>query len=686
MKKFRFSMYTLMGAALALGASAAILNVSKESKPVLADNPEVFYIGNHNLLENPICNDYGGTAVLTEESGEYVLTLTDFNNNGIIRNANPGSAETFFSGLSYHNPTKNLTIRVSGTCTIYNADTSATGHDNNIGIYVATSFATPFVLNIEGVDGTNPKLITSSPAYQGDSFAFICASTSSGTLGTVNVSDCVIEATAGASVNSYGLYFVGCQLNVLDGADITATSNGVNDSAATPGDLSVGIYADAYNQTAGKVVATAGNVTSNAHSWGMRITKGNASVTNGRLIAQGGTSVNQTSAGIYLNEGSLFVREDADVTAIGGNISSPADSNSRSAGVFMIDTDNDNADIDANANYFYAATLYTGTYGFAVNFYILPRTTGYGSASNVFTNPTTITPSNPPARQWVTYKQILFVKQAQFDLETESADYDGNPHAALSLTDVRPTSYTAQFRVDGSSEWSSDIPEFTDANEDGYVVYYRVQCAFCDLVEGHITFQIFKSSPSITTLPTKAADFTADGQAHPLATAGVVEGGTIMYSVNDGDYSATIPTATNAGTYSVSYKVAGDANHDDTEPVSLGTVTVSSAPVPPEPGPTPVPPEPTPTPSDNGSGLPGWAIALIVVGSLLLACCAAIVLLFVFWPRYVVDSANKVIIRTILVFKKDDKVYLVSNKCKLVKAEKANVYKTKEEAEKALNK
>ena len=47
-------------------------------------------------------------------------------------------------------------------------------------------------------------------------------------------------------------------------------------------------------------------------------------------------------------------------------------------------------------------------------------------------------------------------------------------------------------------------------------------------------------------------------------------GGTMQYSLTEnGTYSQNIPTGTNAGTYTVWYRVIGDANHNDTVPASV---------------------------------------------------------------------------------------------------------------------
>ena len=56
-----------------------------------------------------------------------------------------------------------------------------------------------------------------------------------------------------------------------------------------------------------------------------------------------------------------------------------------------------------------------------------------------------------------------------------------------------------------------------------------------------------------------------------------VNGGELQYAFSeDGTYSTSLPTVTEAGIYSVYYKVVGDRNHNDTEPVKIN-VTVSKA-------------------------------------------------------------------------------------------------------------
>ena len=64
-----------------------------------------------------------------------------------------------------------------------------------------------------------------------------------------------------------------------------------------------------------------------------------------------------------------------------------------------------------------------------------------------------------------------------------------------------------------------------------------------------VTVVVAKISADITTAPT-ANTLTYNGTAQALVTAGTAVGGTLMYSLaEDGEYSANIPTGTEADTY-----------------------------------------------------------------------------------------------------------------------------------------
>ena len=87
--------------------------------------------------------------------------------------------------------------------------------------------------------------------------------------------------------------------------------------------------------------------------------------------------------------------------------------------------------------------------------------------------------------------------------------------------------------------------------------------------------------------PTANPGLTYNGEEQKLINHGHVEGGNMLYRLENGLYSTTLPTATNAGRYTVYYKVVGDATHNDTAEQSI-TVTIGKAPLTGTPTFTPV--------------------------------------------------------------------------------------------------
>lgn len=82
---------------------------------------------------------------------------------------------------------------------------------------------------------------------------------------------------------------------------------------------------------------------------------------------------------------------------------------------------------------------------------------------------------------------------------------------------------------------------------------------------------------SVTSAPTAVPDLIYTGSAQSLVTAGTAQHGTLKYRLGDtGDFTTTIPTATNAGEYTVQYFVDGTGCFDDTEVESVN-VTIAQA-------------------------------------------------------------------------------------------------------------
>ena len=126
--------------------------------------------------------------------------------------------------------------------------------------------------------------------------------------------------------------------------------------------------------------------------------------------------------------------------------------------------------------------------------------------------------------------------------------------------------------VEGTFEWTNPSTkpdkagdyqaEWTFTPAKGYEEYATVT--------GTVTIKVNKATPTFTA-PTAQENLTYTGQEQALITAGsVMDYGTMQYSLTEnGTYSQDIPAGTDAGAYTVWYRVIGDANHNDTAPASV---------------------------------------------------------------------------------------------------------------------
>ena len=137
----------------------------------------------------------------------------------------------------------------------------------------------------------------------------------------------------------------------------------------------------------------------------------------------------------------------------------------------------------------------------------------------------------------------------------------GTDEALLSLTGLTGNSAKKLYYITASS--TAADKDHTTAGKSGEMSAVKS----IDIKE-HI-------APSVTA-PT-ASTLTYNGTAQPLITAGSTSGGRMEYRLGDtGDYSADVPMATDAGTYTVWYKVVGDDTHDSVAEQSL-SVSIAKA-------------------------------------------------------------------------------------------------------------
>ena len=93
--------------------------------------------------------------------------------------------------------------------------------------------------------------------------------------------------------------------------------------------------------------------------------------------------------------------------------------------------------------------------------------------------------------------------------------------------------------------------------------------------EGNLTV-ILGEAAAVTTAPQGKAGLSYNAAAQALVSAGMADGGTLMYALGDDDetepssgWNETVPTAIDADTYYVWYKVFGNETHDDSDAVCI---------------------------------------------------------------------------------------------------------------------
>ena len=137
------------------------------------------------------------------------------------------------------------------------------------------------------------------------------------------------------------------------------------------------------------------------------------------------------------------------------------------------------------------------------------------------------------------------------------------------------TGGTLQYTLGASDgTYSSTIPKATEAGI--YYVWYKVIGDEEHRSTDPTSIEVMiKENTKPTALITKAPegkDLTTNGETQELVYAGEASGGTIEYGVGitrPSSFSSTIPTATNAGTYTVWYRAKGDEEHSNSAVQSL---------------------------------------------------------------------------------------------------------------------
>ena len=148
--------------------------------------------------------------------------------------------------------------------------------------------------------------------------------------------------------------------------------------------------------------------------------------------------------------------------------------------------------------------------------------------------------------------------------------YDGAAHALVTAGETAHG--TVEYRLGEDDEWSATVPSVTDSGT--YSVYYRIKGddSHSNLeAEAPISVTVAKADVTVTA-PTAKTGLEYTGNAQELITAGTASVGTMQYKVGESEWSENIPTATNASTYTVEYKVVVDGNYNEPQGGSVEVV------------------------------------------------------------------------------------------------------------------
>lgn len=159
-------------------------------------------------------------------------------------------------------------------------------------------------------------------------------------------------------------------------------------------------------------------------------------------------------------------------------------------------------------------------------------------------------------------------------------DYDGQAHG-ITVTVITPESgATVKYGTEEGSYTLAESPTYISAGE--YKVFYKVEAENYETVYGDCYVIINKAAPALTP-PEAKTDLIYNGSSQELVTGGAAEGGTLLYAMGEDStsepeqgWSESFPEEKDCGTYYIWYRVLGDADHKDINPVCAGASVIGA--------------------------------------------------------------------------------------------------------------
>ena len=164
---------------------------------------------------------------------------------------------------------------------------------------------------------------------------------------------------------------------------------------------------------------------------------------------------------------------------------------------------------------------------------------------------------------------------SKISLSSTSLGYTGNPVAPTVTIDgmTEGTDYEVKYKS-GNAEATTTKP----TNNGTYTIVIVGKGNYTGEVVTNKTFQISKAASAVATAPVAKTGLVYNGEQQDLITGGSGTNGTMQYSLDNKTYSTAIPKGKDPGTYTVYYKVVGNANYADTEAKTLSVTIAEPAP------------------------------------------------------------------------------------------------------------
>ena len=188
--------------------------------------------------------------------------------------------------------------------------------------------------------------------------------------------------------------------------------------------------------------------------------------------------------------------------------------------------------------------------------------TGTPGSCDYQTTPPTVT---------ISMTQSTYTYSEGMDTPTAKLTYDNWP-SDLDKADASKIEYYKS--ADAGTSYTDRVANTDDLKKPGN---YLAKLTFHDQnLEVH--FSVVKKKPEYSQ-PKAIEGLTYTGEPQVLINRSQVTGGKMQYSLTSGGlYSDSLPSATDAGTYTVWYKVVGDKDHNDVSEKSI-EVTIAKAPL-----------------------------------------------------------------------------------------------------------